>query len=94
MKKIWSLLLAYLFLSVYVVNAQHAFEHVVEGGAHHSCLQCLQIAKTITISGQDSFQLNQAEVLFQEFISFYSFNSVKQIPWGNVSKRGPPALTT
>lgn len=94
MKKILSLLLAYLFLSVYVVNAQHAFEHTVENEAHHSCLQCLQISKVGNYNEPFTIELKQAEHQYTEAKNYYSFQFAKLILEGNVSKRGPPSLTS
>jgi len=93
MKKFWSLLLAYLFLSVYVVNAQHAFEHIVENEAHHSCLQCLQISKVGNDEEPFTIELEQPEYQYTEAKANYSFQITKLILEGNVSKRGPPTIT-
>jgi hypothetical protein len=89
-KIIWNSFLIFLFVSVYVANAQHALEHTSEGEAHYSCLQCLQITQPGLTQTPNSIQLDQAEILFNEHKTFYVFNSNKKTHSGNVSKRGPP----
>lgn len=94
MKKVWSLLLAYSFLFVYVINAQHGFEHIKNHETKHHCAQCLHFSKVVLKEQVPEFALDLPKIhSVLTCNSDYQNPLLQNIYKGNVSKRGPPSLT-
>jgi cephalosporin-C deacetylase-like acetyl esterase len=94
MKKVWSLLLAYSFLFVYVINAQHSFEHIKNHETKHSCVQCFHLSKSGLKNKYPEFKLQLPQLIdTQNFIVNYQGSHTQKNHIGNVSKRGPPSFT-